>query len=122
MLELATSPTSVTLTVVGDLDLAEREQFPLVISQVDRLSRQLLVLDLCRATFLDSCGAAFLTCLADLTVRAGGRTAVRGATAQALFVLEVCGGLDPFRIDSEHACPRTEAVDAWSLAGQRQRV
>lgn len=104
MIEIATSPTTTTVTVSGDLDLAERAQFPEVTARVSGLRRQLLVIDMCEATFLDSTGAAFLISLADTTSRRGGTTVLRGADDRELFVLEICGALDSFRIDPDHRC------------------
>lgn len=111
MIELSTSPTTTTVTVDGDLDLAERDQFPEVVARISGLRRQLLVLDLCRTTFLDSTGAAFLISLAETTDKRGGVALLRGADERNLFVLEICGALDMFRVDAEHRC-----VDAF-LAG-----
>lgn len=105
MIEIATSPTTVTLTVSGDLDLMEREQFPEVTARVSGLRRQLLVVDMCRVSFMDSTGAAFLISLADAGRRRGGATVLRGCSERELFVLEVCGALELFRVDEGHACP-----------------
>ncbi len=104
MMELSYSRTTTTITVVGDLDLAERAQFPELVARVSGLRRQLLVIDLCRTTFLDSTGAAFLISLAESTDRRGGVTLLRGADERSRFVLEVCGALDMFRLDEEHRC------------------
>src|SRR5690606_25230527 len=65
MIEIATSPATTTLVIAGDLDLAERDQFPEIAARVVGLRRQLLVIDMCRVTFMDSTGAAFLISLAD---------------------------------------------------------
>jgi anti-anti-sigma regulatory factor len=62
------------------------------------------VIDLCRTTFLDSTGAAFLISLAESTDRRGGVTLLLGADERSRFVLEVCGALDMFRLDEDHAC------------------
>ncbi len=105
MIEIATSPTTVTLTVSGDLDLMEREQFPEVTARVSGLRRQLLVVDMCRVSFMDSTGAAFLISLADAGRKRGGATVLRGCSERELFVLEVCGALELFRVDEGHACP-----------------
>ncbi|GAB2684500.1 STAS domain-containing protein [Thalassiella azotivora] len=114
MMELSTSPTTTTITIVGDLDLAERGQFPELVARVSGLRRQLLVLDLCRTTFLDSTGAAFLISLAEATDKRGGVTLLRGADERNRFVLEVCGALDMFRVDDEHACDlAAEGSAAW---------
>ena len=110
MIEIATSPTTTTITVSGDLDLMEREQFPEVTARVTGLRRQLLVLDMCRVTFMDSTGAAFLISLADAGRKRGGATVLRGCSDRDLFVLEVCGALELFRLDEAHACPPLQAA------------
>ena len=110
MIEVAMSPTTTTLTVSGDLDLVEREQFPEITARVTGLRRQLLVIDMCRVTFMDSTGAAFLISLADGSRRRGGATVLRGCSERELFVLEVCGALELFRLDTEHACPGVPSV------------
>ncbi|WP_249051597.1 STAS domain-containing protein [Cellulomonas fimi] len=104
MIEIATSPATTTLVVAGDLDLAERDQFPEIAARVTGLRRQLLVIDMCRLTFMDSTGAAFLISLADSSRRRGGATVLRGPDPRDLFVLEVCGALELFRIDQAHRC------------------
>ena len=114
MMELSTSPTTVTVTVIGDLDLAARDQFPEVVSRISGLRRQLLVLDLCRTTFLDSTGSAFLISLAEATERRGGVALLRGADERNLFVLEICGALDMFRVDTVHRCEDAAVVGRWS--------
>jgi anti-anti-sigma factor len=72
------------------------------------------VIDMCGVTFMDSAGAAFLIALADAGRRRGAATVLRGADPRELFVLEVCGALDLFRIDTEHECeasaPRVRAL------------
>ncbi len=105
MIEIAASPTTTTVAVTGDLDLAERPQFPEVAARVGGLRRHLLVIDMCATTFIDSTGAAFLVSLANASKRRGGITVLRGCAERDLFVLEVCGALDLFRLDSEHRCP-----------------
>ncbi|GAB2462299.1 STAS domain-containing protein [Xylanimonas ulmi] len=104
MIEIATSSTTTTLVITGDLDLAERDQFPEIASRVVGLRRQLLVIDMCHVTFMDSTGAAFLISLADSGRKRGGATVLRGADERDLFVLEVCGALEMFRIDRDHTC------------------
>lgn len=104
MIEIAASSATTTVTIAGDLDLAERAQFPEVTSRVSGLRRQLLVIDMCDVTFMDSTGAAFLISLAEAANRRGGAAVLRGANDRDLFVLEVCGALDSFRIDAEHRC------------------
>lgn len=105
MIEVSMSPATATLTISGDLDLAERDLFPEVAARVTGLRRQLLVIDMCRVQFMDSTGAAFLMSLADAGRRRGGQTVLRGCHERELFVLEVCGALEMFRIDTEHSCP-----------------
>ncbi|MBO9569014.1 MAG: STAS domain-containing protein [Cellulomonas iranensis] len=117
MIEIATSSTTTTLVVAGDLDLAEREQFPEVTARVVGLRRQLLVIDMCRVTFMDSTGAAFLISLADAGRRRGGATVLRGAADRDLFVLEICGALELFRIDPDHRCELDAGAPAGSPAG-----
>ena len=104
MIEISTSSTTTTLTVAGDLDLAERDQFPEIAARVVGLRRQLLVIDMCQVTFMDSTGAAFLISLADAGRKRGGATVLRGADPRDLFVIEICGALELFRIDAEHHC------------------
>ena len=113
MIELSTSSTTATVTVTGDLDLAERSQFPGVTARVSGLRRQLVVVDLCATTFLDLTGAAFLISLAETTRRRGGTTVLRGASERVLYVLEICGALDAFRLDAHHACGPAEAAGPW---------
>lgn len=108
MIEIATSPTTTTVAISGDLDLAERGQFPGVTARVVGLRRQLLVIDMCRTTFMDSTGAAFLISLADASRRRGGATVLRGCAERDVFVLDICGALDLFRLDPSHRC----SVDA----------
>ena len=105
MIEIATSAATTTLVITGDLDLAERYQFPEITARVTGLRRQLLVVDMCRVTFMDSTGAAFLISLADSSRRRGGATVLRGSDERELFVLEVCGALPMFRLDVDHECP-----------------
>lgn len=104
MIEIAMSSATTTLIISGDLDLAERDQFPEITARITGLRRQLLVIDMCRVTFMDSTGAAFLISLADSSRRRGGATVLRGSHERELFVLEVCGALGMFRIDSDHSC------------------
>jgi anti-sigma B factor antagonist len=104
MIEIATSAATTTIVVRGDLDLQAREQFPEITARVTGLRRQLLVIDMCGVTFMDSTGAAFLISLADAGRRRGGATVLRGVDDRELFVLEVCGALELFRLDTEHAC------------------
>ena len=105
MIEIAMSTATTTLVISGDLDMGERDQFPEVTARVTGLRRQLLVIDMCRVTFMDSTGAAFLISLADSSRKRGGATVLRGCDDRDLFVLEICGALEMFRIDADHVCP-----------------
>jgi anti-anti-sigma factor len=105
MIQLSTTPTSATVTITGDLDIAERDRFPEVTARLRSLRRSLVVLDLCGTTFLDSTGAAFLASVAQTASRRGGIAVLRGAGPRELFVLEVCGALPLFRADGTHRCP-----------------
>jgi anti-sigma B factor antagonist len=123
MIEIATSSTTTTLVIAGDLDLAERDQFPEITARVVGLRRQLVVIDMCRVTFMDSTGAAFLISLADAGRKRGGATVLRGADERDLFVLEVCGALDLFRVDGDHRCEPATPASGFPQAPlpQRQR-
>ena len=101
MIEISTSTMMTTLVIAGDLDLTARDQFPEIAARIVGLRRQLLVIDMSDVTFMDSTGAAFLISLADSGRKRGGATVLRGADDRDLFVLEVCGALDMFRIDIE---------------------
>lgn len=113
MIEISTSSATTTLTIHGDLDLSERDQFPEIAARITGLRRQLLVLDMCGVTFMDSTGAGFLISLADSSRKRGGATVLRGCDARELFVLEVCGALEMFRIDTEHRCPDGSAHETF---------
>lgn len=119
MIEIATSPTTTTLVIAGDLDLAERDQFPEIAARVVGLRRQLLVIDMCRVTFMDSTGAAFLISLADSGRKRGGATVLRGADERDLFVLEVCGALELFRIDRDHRCEPSTPASGFHVVAPR---
>ncbi len=111
MLEISTSSSTTTISVVGDLDVTVRDQFPEVTSRVSTLGKHGLVLDLCLLDFMDSTGAAFVATLAEGTRRAGGVAILRGADEHAAFVLDICGVLGHFRVDEVHRCPdRSEGV------------
>jgi anti-anti-sigma factor len=113
MIEISASSTTANVTIAGDLDLAERERFPEVTARVAGLRRQLLVIDMCRVTFMDSTGAAFLMALAEAASRRGGATVLRGVDDRDRFVLEICGALALFRIDDAHRC---------QLRGEQERL
>lgn len=120
MIEIATSPTTTTLVIAGDLDLAERDQFPEIAARVVGLRRQLLVIDMCRVTFMDSTGAAFLISLADAGRKRGGATVIRGADERDLFVLEVCGAMELFRVDDEHTCEPAAPDSGFAVISARE--
>ncbi len=117
MLEISTSRGTTTVSVVGDLDVTVRDQFPEVTARVAALGRHLMVLDMCRMDFMDSTGAAFVAAVAQTTHNGGGVALLRGADDQALFVLDVCGVLPQFRVDEAHACPPEPADAAAPDAG-----
>ncbi|SNS94389.1 anti-anti-sigma factor [Micrococcales bacterium KH10] len=119
MLEIATSPTTATLVISGDLDLSKREQFPEVTARIVGLRRPLLVIDMCRVSFMDSTGAAFLISLADAGLKRGAKTLLRGCAERHLFVLEVCGALEMFRIDEDHQCPSVPSETTLSVVPER---
>jgi len=114
VIELSATPTSAVVVVSGDLDLSTRDEFPGLVARVSGLRRQLVVVDLCRTSFLDSTGAAFLISLADSSRRRGGLTVLRGGDDRVLFVLEICGALDMFRVDETHRCADDEATSPWA--------
>ncbi|SDB92071.1 anti-anti-sigma factor [Sanguibacter gelidistatuariae] len=123
MIQIATSPATTTLVITGDLDLAQRDQFPELAARVVGLRRQLLVIDMCRVTFMDSTGAAFLISLADSGRKRGGATVLRGCDDRDMFVLEVCGALELFRIDPDHSCtPLTPASGVPAVSGPERRA
>ena len=103
MIEISTSATTTTLVISGALDLAERQQFPELTTRVVGLRNQLLVIDMSQVTFMDSTGAAFLISVATECNKRGGATVLRGAAERDLFVLEVCGALELFRITNAKA-------------------
>jgi len=107
VIEVTVSPTSVTLVVGGDLDLAERDQFPEMTARINGLQRPLLVVDMCQVTFMDSAGAGFLISLAGAVAQRGGTAVLHGIAPRDEFVLEVCGALEMFQIDRDHACELT---------------
>lgn len=127
MLEISTSAGATTISVVGDLDVTVRDQFPEVTSRISTLGTHLLVLDLCRLDFMDSTGAAFVATVAESTRRAGGVAMLRGADEHAAFVLDICGVLEQFRVDDAHRCPNgsdspdatdsTDATDGTDATG-----
>lgn len=121
MIEISASSTTAIVRITGDLDLAERVQFPEVTARVSGLRRQLLVLDMCNVTFLDSTGAAFLMALAEASTKRGGTAVLRGVSDRDLFVLEICGALTLFRLDTEHRCPPQPDADRSTSAGAARR-
>jgi len=115
VLELSVTPLAVVLTVVGDLDLVERDAFPDLLTRARAARRPLLVVDGCRLTFLDSTGAALLTTLAVEARERGGQAVLRGASSQATYVLGVLGALALFRVDAGHRCEPGEG-NSWEAA------
>jgi len=117
MISIATSATTTTIVISGDLDADERDQFPEITARATGLHRQLVVIDMCRVTFMDSTGAGFLISLADSARRRGGATVLRGPDPREILVLRVCGALGLFRIDAAHRCaPGDLAVSALDVA------
>lgn len=104
MIEVHSSRAAATIQIEGDLDLTARAGFPEITTRVVGLRKQLLIIDMCRVTFMDSTGAAFLISLADAARRRGGATVIRGADERDLFVLEMCGALELFRVVQSHQC------------------
>lgn len=119
MLEISMSSTATMLMISGDLDLGARDHFPEVTARVTGMRRQLLVIDMCAVTFMDSTGAAFLMSLSDSVAKRGGATVLRGCDERDLFVLEICGALAMFRIDADHRCPPVQAGADLSGTGPR---
>ena len=110
MISIATSATTTTLVISGDLDVAERDQFPEITARATGLHRQLVVIDMCRVTFMDSTGAGFLISLADSARRRGGAAVLRGPDPREVMVLRMCGALDLFRSDAAHRCAPDDLV------------
>lgn len=106
MLELQVTGHTAVLVAEGELDLALHHVFPPIVSRITVLRRPLLIVDMSALTFMDSTGAGFLIALAHHQRKWGGAIALRGAHERDLFVLEVCGALDLFRIDGDPALPQ----------------
>lgn len=106
VLELQVSGHTVVLIAEGELDLAMHHVFPPIVSRITTLRRPLLIVDMSAVTFMDSTGAGFLVALAHHQRKWGGAIALRGAQDRDLFVLEVCGALELFRIDNDSALPQ----------------
>lgn len=119
MFEIATSPTTTTVAAAGELDLLERDQFPGVAARVTGLRRQVLTIDMCRVTFMDSTGAAFLITLADSARKRGCTVVLRGCDERELFVLEVCGALGLFDVEAEHRCAPASTAPTPTAPAQR---
>ena len=111
MIEISASASTATVTIAGELDLAERAQFSEVTARVSGLRRQFLVIDMCDVTFMDSTGAAFLMALADAAAKRGGTAVLRGISDRELFVLDICGALSLFRVDAQHRCGSSARQD-----------
>ena len=103
VLELQVSGHTAVLVAEDALDLAMHHVFPPIVSRITVLRRPLLIVDMSGVTFMDSTGAGFLIALAHHQRKWCGAIALRGAHDRDLFVLEVCGALDLFRIDNDSA-------------------
>ena len=115
MIELSASSTMTTLTVTGDLDLAERTTFTQIAARAEALGGEVLAVDLCAAAYLDSTGAAFLVAMARTARERGARALLRGGSDQAVFVLEGCGARDVLEVDEEHEdCAPVLARRPWA--------
>ena len=68
---------------------------------------------------MDSTGAAFLISLADAGRKRGGATVIRGADERDLFVLEVCGAMELFRVDDEHSCEPSAPDSGFAVLTSR---
>jgi anti-anti-sigma factor len=111
VIEITTSsPTAVTLTIDGDLDLVESSRFGDIVAEVTAATPDELVVDMCRVTFMDSSGAGFLIRLAEALRRRDARTTLRGIASRDEFVLDVCGALDSFTLDRDHHCTTVDQV------------
>ncbi len=94
MFEISATPIATTVAISGDLDYSAKAQFPEIVTRIA----------LCEVGFLDSTGAAFLISLAETGQRRGWLTVLRGCSPDNRFVLDVCGALSLFRLDSGHSC------------------
>lgn len=104
MFEISATPIATTVAISGDLDYSAKAQFPEIVTRIASLNQRLLTIDLCEVGFLDSTGAAFLISLAETGQRRGWLTVLRGCSPDNRFVLDVCGALSLFRLDSGHSC------------------
>jgi len=111
----AVSGAELTITAAGDLDLAERAQFPPLVALAEAGGLERVVVDLCAVGFVDSSGASFLVQLATRVRRDGGRAVLRGADEGVLYVLRVCGALEAFDVDASHRCPPTSGRGPWRV-------
>ena len=109
MIELSTTTSTTVVTVSGDLDMSERAHFPDVVTRVNELRRSELVIDLCRAGFVDTSGAWFLVSLAERTQSRQGVSVLRGADDRSLYVLDVLGALRMFQVNDQHFCVDADA-------------
>ncbi len=115
MIEGAVSGAVLTVTAAGDLDLAERAQFPELVALAAGEDVERVVVDLCAVGFVDSAGASFLVQLAAHAQRDGGAAVLRGASENVLYVLRVCGALPAFDLDEAHRCPPTSSRGPWRV-------
>ena len=115
MIEGSVSGSELLVTAAGDLDLAERAQFPALVALAEADGVERVVVDLCGVGFVDSSGASFLVQLAARVQRGGGRAVLRGADDGVLYVLRVCGTLAAFDVDASHRCPPTSSRGPWRV-------
>lgn len=107
MIEVASSGTATTVRLAGDVDLSSRLDLRAAAAQVNGLRDPEVIIDICGTTFIDSVGATFLISLAQAATERGAKAVLQGYDERSLFVLDICGALGAFHLDSEHRCPDT---------------
>ncbi len=105
MIEVASSDIVTTVTLAGDVDLSSQLDLRVAAAEVNGLRDPVVVIDICSTTFIDSVGATFLISLAQATTERGAKAVLQGYDERSLFVLDICGALNAFHLDSEHRCP-----------------
>lgn len=105
MIEVASSDTVTTVTLTDDVDLSSRLDLRAAAAEVNGLRDPVVIIDICGTTFIDSVGATFLISLAQTATERGATAVLQGYEERSLFVLDICGALDAFHLDSEHRCP-----------------
>ncbi len=115
MIDGALSGAELTITAAGDLDLAERAQFPPLVALVEAGGLERVVVDLCAVGFVDSSGAGFWCSWPPGCGATAGRAVLRGADEGVLYVLRVCGALAAFDVDASHRCPPTSGRGPWRV-------